>query len=52
VKNEGLKPLHDKAKARYADFAHVAITHVPREKNARADQLVNEALDDAARSSL
>lgn len=31
--------------ARVADFPHVAFVHIPREKNAHADSLVNAALD-------
>lgn len=45
VKNEGLKPLHREARQRAAALAEVAYRSVGREDNARADQLVNEALD-------
>ena len=48
VKNEGLQPLHEEAKTRLRDFRRFTITHVPREKNAHADSLVNQALDEAA----
>ena len=48
VKNEGLQPLHEEAKERLKDFRRFTIKHVPREKNARADRLVNQALDEAA----
>ena len=47
VKNEGLKPLHEEAKARVEAFDRVSIEHVAREENARADELVNQALDNA-----
>ena len=45
VKNEGLKPLHREARQRAVALAEVAYRSVGREDNARADQLVNEALD-------
>ena len=48
VKNEGLQPLHEEAKERLKDFRRFTIKHVPREKNAHADRLVNQALDEAA----
>jgi len=47
VKNEGLKPLHEEARARVETFDRVSIEHVSREKNAQADELVNQALDNA-----
>ena len=45
VKNPGLKPLHQKARQAAAKVAAVRYTAVRREKNARADQLVNDTLD-------
>jgi len=48
VKNEGLKDLFAAAKEKAAKFDRAAIRHVVRQENARADRLVNEALDSAA----
>jgi ribonuclease HI len=45
VKNEGLKPLHAEARRALARIATARFSSVPREENAHADQLVNEALD-------
>ena len=45
VKHEDLKPLFDEAKQLVAGFEQFAIVHVRREKNKRADELGNEALD-------
>ena len=45
VKNEGLIPLHAKAKVLLRQFAHVDVRHVPRKQNAAADALVNQVLD-------
>jgi ribonuclease HI len=45
VKNEGLKPLHAEARRAFARIATARFTSVPREDNALADRLVNEALD-------
>ena len=45
VKNEGLKPLYQKAKSLIGRFASVDVTHVRREQNAAADELANEAMD-------
>ncbi|MFH1834545.1 MAG: Nif3-like dinuclear metal center hexameric protein [bacterium] len=50
VKNEGLKPLHEEARRLVAGFDRVSIRHVGREENARADGLVNQALDEAVPS--
>ena len=49
VKNEGLKPLHAEARRRADGFRSFAIRHVAREENARADALVNQALDEGGR---
>jgi len=45
VKNEGLIPLHAKAKVLLRKFARVDVKHVPRKQNAAADALVNQVLD-------
>jgi ribonuclease HI len=45
VKNAGLKPLYDRARALLADYAEVDLAHVRREHNVDADALVNAALD-------
>jgi len=47
VKNADLKALHDEAQRRLHGFREVDVRHVPREQNAEADRLVNEALDRA-----
>jgi ribonuclease HI len=47
VKHEGLKPLHAEALAALRPFERWAVRSVRREHNARADALVNEALDAA-----
>ena len=45
VKDAGLIPLHKQAKVLYRQYQHASITHIPREENAEADALANEALD-------
>ncbi len=46
IKEEALGKLFLKIwNARVADFPHLTITHIPREENARADALANEAMD-------
>lgn len=45
VKHPAMKPLHEQAIAALADFARWSIRSVPRAQNARADGLVNAALD-------
>ncbi len=47
VKHEAMKPLHRAAMAALAEFESWSIRTVPRAQNARADALVNAALDDA-----
>jgi ribonuclease HI len=47
VKNAALKPLHEQALAALARFESWSIRTVPREQNAHADALVNDALDRA-----
>jgi ribonuclease HI len=45
VKNEGLRPLFEKARQLCKRFDAVTLRHVRREENTRADRLCNEALD-------
>lgn len=45
VKNERLKLLYEKVISLVGSFDNVAFKHVKREKNKKADALVNEALD-------
>jgi ribonuclease HI len=48
VKHPSMKPLHAQALAALSGFTSWRIRTVPRAQNARADELVNEALDAAA----
>jgi ribonuclease HI len=48
VKHPGLRPLHREATARLRAFERWSIRAVPRARNARADALVNAALDGAS----
>jgi ribonuclease HI len=48
VKHESMKPLHAQALAGLSGFDSWRIRTVPRAQNARADALVNAALDAAA----
>jgi ribonuclease HI len=45
VKHAGLKPLHAEATAALRGFDRWQVRSVPRADNARADELVNDALD-------
>lgn len=45
VKNEDMRPLYEDASRLRRQFEAVTITHIRREKNARADELCNLALD-------
>jgi len=45
VKNSDLRGLHSQVADALNDFDRWTIRNVPREENARADRLVNEALD-------
>jgi ribonuclease HI len=45
VKHEDLRPLYDEAKQLAAGFESFTIAHVRREKNKRADEIGNDALD-------
>jgi ribonuclease HI len=47
VKHAGLKPLFTQAMGELRQFHKWAVRPVRREQNARADELVNEALDEA-----
>jgi ribonuclease HI len=47
VKHAGLKPLFSEAMGELRKFHKWAVRPVRREQNARADELVNEALDEA-----
>jgi len=48
VKNPGLRPLWEDTMASLREFDSWSVQNVPRALNARADELVNEALDSAA----
>jgi len=48
VKHPGLQPLHAEAKRLVARLGHVRFVHVRREHNAHADNLANQAMDQAA----
>lgn len=48
VKSAGLKPLFLEAMRELREFDHWSVRPVRREGNVRADELVNEALDEAA----
>jgi ribonuclease HI len=45
VKHPAMKPLYDEATAALRAFGDWRIRTVPRSENARADELVNQALD-------
>lgn len=47
VKHPAMKPLHQQAMAALGGFDSWSIRTVPRAQNARADELVNRALDAA-----
>ena len=47
VKNDALRALHARASAALREFERWSVRTVPRERNARADALVNAALDAA-----
>jgi len=47
VKDAKLQPLHARAARLLHELPDVEIRHVPREQNAEADRLVNEAIDEA-----
>lgn len=45
VKNEGLKPLYQRALSLLKNFKGVVLEHVPREANKLADRAANQAID-------
>lgn len=45
VKHPAMKPLHQEALGLLREFERWSIRTVPRAQNARADELVNQALD-------
>jgi ribonuclease HI len=47
VRHEGMRELHTEAMSALSQFDRWTIRSVPRAQNARADALVNAALDDA-----
>ena len=49
VKNQGLQPLHARARQLAAKVGRVRFEHVRRESNAHADRLANKAMDEAGR---
>jgi ribonuclease HI len=51
VKHEAMRPLHREAMAALRSFDRWSIRTVPRAQNARADSLVNAALDQARAAS-
>jgi ribonuclease HI len=50
VKNEGLKPLFAEVLKLTNKFKKISFHHLVREKNAEADKLVNEAIDENVKS--
>ena len=46
VKNPGLQPLYEEARALMRRIGHVTVEHVRREFNKDADRLANEAMDE------
>jgi probable phosphoglycerate mutase len=48
VKHPGLQPLYLQARELVSGLEEVRIEHVPREQNAAADRLANQAMDEAA----
>lgn len=47
VRDADLLPLYEEVCELVSEFEKVEFTHVPREKNKKADKLVNEAIDKA-----
>lgn len=47
VRSPILKPLHRQVLSLERRFAEFCIQHVPRSQNARADELANQAIDEA-----
>ena len=46
VKHPNLKPLYQETMKKFTRFASVRVAHVRREKNSRADELANRAIDE------
>jgi ribonuclease HI len=46
VKNEGLRPLYQRAKELIAKIGRVEVKYIPREQNKEADALANQAIDE------
>ena len=51
VKNPALKPLMDEIRGLLDGFDTWTVEHIPRSKNALADKLANEAIDEALKNS-
>ncbi len=49
VKNEGLKPLHQKVKTLLEKIGATEVKYIPREQNKEADALANKAIDEKIR---
>lgn len=49
VRDETLRPLYDEARELAGALPRISFAHVPRGKNALADKLANEALDERQR---
>jgi ribonuclease HI len=49
VKNEGLKPLYNRAKELIAKIGSVEVQYIPRAQNSEADALANKAIDEKLR---
>ena len=45
VRNRDLLPLYGRARELMQRLADVRVVHVPREENAHADRLANQAID-------
>ncbi len=52
VKNSDLVPIHQAVEALVGTFTKVTFTHVPRERNRRADSIVNRVLDGTSAKSV
>ena len=48
VRDSKLIALHDRLRTLFGTFAKASVTHVPRSRNRRADELANLAVDEAA----
>ena len=46
IRNEGLKPLFERARQLINRFDDITFRHVPREQNQAADEMSNRAIDD------